>query len=197
MKSRIIKELKEHAPFTLLASILGIFLVIIIQFVFSQKIPEESFEIFHSIHILASAIVTAGIFYKYSKKISHSILVGIFGAIIIGSISDIIFPFLGGTLLGLNTKLHLPIFEEPLKIIVFSLGGTLIGVFGKITKIPHFIHVFSSVFASLFYLISFSSTLNLIHLLISILIIFFAVLIPCCISDIIFPLLLLKNKKTS
>ena len=197
MKSKIIKELKEHIPFTFVASVIAIFLVIIIQFVFSRKIPEESFEIFHPIHIIASAIVTSGIFYKYSKKISISILIGIFGAIIIGTISDVVFPFFGGILLGFNTKLYIPIFEEPLKIILFFLIGALIGAFSRITKIPHFIHVFASVFASLFYLISFSQTLNIIHLLISILVVFFAVLIPCCISDIIFPLLFLRNKKNN
>ena len=195
MKSRLIKEIKEHIPFTLVATVSAIALVIFIQFIISKNISEESFEIFHPLHIIASAIVTSGIFYKYKKKPIQAILIGILGSVTIGTISDVIFPFLGGNILNLETRLHIPIFEETFKILLFALIGGIIGTFGKITKIPHFVHVFLSIFASLFYLMAFSQTFNTIHFIISVAIVFTAVLIPCCISDIIFPLIFLEKKR--
>ena len=185
--SKTLHELKEHVPFTLVATIIAIFLVVLFQKILSITLPEEAFHSFHFLHILASSIVTAGIFYKYKKKIIPSILIGIFGSILIGTISDVIFPFLGGSLLNLNTTFHLPLIEKPIQVLAFSLAGCFVGINFKKTKFPHFIHVFLSVFASLFYITSFSNSLNFNSFLFSILIVFVAVIIPCCISDILIP----------
>ncbi len=192
MKTKeILIELKEHIPFTLLATILA---VIISLTFYKTKLPETLFELIHPLHIGVSAIVTAGIFYKYKKSILPAILVAITGSIIIGSLSDVIFPYLGGLIFNLNTSFHLPVLENPLLILSVSLIGGVIGLKTKITELPHFIHVFLSVFGSLFYILTFS-TINLTSLLISIGIVFVAVLIPCCISDIIYPLLFIKREE--
>ena len=192
MKTKeILIELKEYIPFTLLATILA---VIISLTFYKTKLPETLFELIHPLHIGVSAIVTAGIFYKYKKSILPAILVAITGSIIIGSLSDVIFPYLGGLIFNLNTSFHLPVLENPLLILSVSLIGGVIGLKTKITELPHFIHVFLSVFGSLFYILTFS-TINLTSLLISIGIVFVAVLIPCCISDIIYPLLFIKREE--
>lgn len=186
----LMHELKHHIPFTALATIIAIIVVI-----FSQKqISENIFHILHPIHIIASAIVTTAIFYKYNKNYIQAILVGIFGAIILGSLSDIIFPWFGGNLLKLNTTFHLPLIEETKIILASALIGSLLGLATKLTKIPHFFHVFLSVFASLFYLLAFSNTFNLFYFVGAFFIVIIAVIIPCCISDIIFPFLFLGEK---
>lgn len=192
MKTKeILIELKEHIPFTLLATILA---VIISLTFYKTKLPETLFELVHPLHIGVSAIVTAGIFYKYKQNIFPAILTAITGSIIIGSLSDVIFPYLGGIIFNLNTSFHLPIIENPLLILSVSLLGGLIGLKTKITELPHFIHVFLSVFGSLFYILAFS-TFNLISIFIILGIVFLAVLVPCCISDIVYPLLFIKKKE--
>ena len=193
---KIKHEIIEHLPFTFFASVLGVAIILIINFSLNKNIPETIFHILHPLHLFASAIVTSAIFYKYKKKILPALIIGIAGSIIIGSISDIFLPFLGGIALGLKPTFHLPIIELPFLIVSTALIGSILGIATRITKMPHFIHVFLSVFASLFYLISFTTSINTIHLIISIVIIFIAVLIPCCISDIIFPIIFTKKNKS-
>ncbi len=190
----LLHELKHHAPFTAFASIIAILLVVLIQYYFNKSISENLFNIFHPVHIIASAMVTSGIFYKYKPNFFYAILVGISGAIIIGSLSDVIIPWLGGNLLTLNTTFHLPLIEEPLIILGSALIGSLIGISTKMTKIPHFTHVFLSVFASLFYLLAFSSGITFFYFIAAFFIVLIAVIIPCCVSDILFPFLFLKEK---
>ena len=189
----IFLELKKHIPFTLIATLIAVILVVIIY----QKnilIPESFFYVIHPLHLFISAIVSAAIFYKYKNNLAQAFLIGITGAIIIGSLSDIIFPYLGGILFQLKTSFHLSLIEKPILILSTASIGSIAGILTKFTKIPHFFHVFLSVFASLFYLLAFSTSLNLIHFIATFFIVFIAVLVPCCISDIIFPLLFIKKK---
>lgn len=195
MKTKeILHELKHHLPFTIFAIISAIILVIFLQYLFQKQISEGLFEIFHPLHIIASSIVTAGIFYKYKPKLISALLIGITGSIILGSLSDIILPWLGGSLIGLGTSFHLLLIKEPVLILFSALIGSSIGISTKITKMPHFIHVFLSVFASLFYLLAFSLNFNLVYFIGSFLIVFISVILPCCISDILYPFFFLGEK---
>ena len=119
---------------------------------------------------------------------------GIVSSIVIGSLSDILFPYLGASIFQLNPTFHLPIIDEPILILSVVLVGSLIGINTKSTKIPHLLHVLLSVFASLFYLLAFSAVFNWTLFLISFLIVFISVIIPCCISDIVLPFFFLGNK---
>jgi hypothetical protein len=190
-------ELKHHLPFTAIATVLAFLGIGIIYFLkggitFSEF--EELFHFAHPAHVLVSAMASGAMFYKYKRKVLPTIVVGITGAIIIGSLSDVIFPYLGGTLLGLNLSFHLPIVEETLIILSVALLGSVLGITLKITKIPHLLHVFISVFASLFYILAFSSIITPLTIIISFFIILISVIIPCCTSDIIFPFFFLGNK---
>ncbi len=192
---KIIHELKHHAPFTALATVIAIVLVFVIHNLLNQKIDEELFHVFHFLHIIASAMVTAAIFYKYKNNFVLAFSIGILGAIIIGSISDVVFPYLGWITLNLDIHFHLPLLEETVMVLLFASFGSLLGIFIKLTKYPHFIHVFLSVFASLFYIIIFAAIPSLAYLFGAFFVIFIAVIMPCCLSDIVFPFLFLKNKK--
>lgn len=187
-------ELKHHVPFTALATLIAILLTLILIYGIKKDLSEDLFEVLHPIHVIASAIVTSGIFYKYKPKFLPAFLVGISGAIIFGSLSDVIFPYLGGNIFNLDTNFHLPIIEETFIILLAAGIGGIVGILTKITKIPHFLHVFVSVFASLFYLIAFSPTINLMFFVISFAIVFIAVIIPCCLSDIVFPFFFLGKR---
>ena len=189
----ILSELKNHIPFTFLATLIAIILVGII-YKESVLISESFFNIIHPLHLFVSAIVSAAIFYKYKNNFSQALLIGIAGAIIIGSLSDIILPYLGGVLFQLKTSFHLFLIEKPILTLLVVTTGSMIGITTKVTKFPHFFHVLLSLFASLFYLLAFSTSLNFIHLISIFFIVFIAVLVPCCISDIIFPLLFVRRK---
>lgn len=197
MKTKIKKiycELKHHIPFTATATVIALFTTFFIFYILKKEIPKESFHFFHFSHIVFSAMATAGVFYKYKKKIISTIFVGSLGAIIIGSFSDVIFPYVGSLILGINASLHLPLIEETALVLFFSLMGGFLGMFIRETRFSHFIHVFLSVFASLFYILSFTTTLSLLIFVGISFVVFLAVIIPCCLSDIVFPLLFVYQK---
>jgi hypothetical protein len=190
-------ELKHHLPFTILATflafiILGLFLSLKIFHSFEDL--ESLFHFAHPLHVVVSAMTSGAMFYKYKKRILPALFVGITGAIIVGSLSDIIFPYLGALLLQIEISFHLPLFEEPLIILSSALTGSLGGILLKRTKVPHFFHVLISVSASLLYLFAFSQQRTLLIFFLSFIIVLFSVVIPCCTSDILFPFLFLGKK---
>ncbi|GAG58553.1 unnamed protein product, partial [marine sediment metagenome] len=71
--------------------------------------------------------------------------------------------------------------------------GIALGYWKHTTKIPHSGHVLLSTWASLFYFTAFgiASWIPLLPLIFVFL--FLAVWIPCCLSDIIFPLLFIRK----
>lgn len=189
----LIHELKHHLPFTGIATAIAI----VFALTFSEltiDINETIFDSLHLTHLLASSIVTAGIFYKYKKNVLYALIVGILGSLVIGSLSDIIFPWLGASIFQLNPHFHLPLLEIPPIVLLISGIGSLIGILTLRTKIPHTLHVGISVFASLFYLITYTSGISIMFLILSFLIILVSVIIPCCVSDILFPFFFLKKK---
>ena len=193
----IVCELKNHAPFTGLATVIAVLVVFLFFYLPEETISERAFHLSHFVHIVASAMVTAGIFYKHKPSVFTALLIGILGAVIIGSFSDIIFPYLGWTLLNMEIHFHFPLLEETFFVLLSALLGSLAGVFINKTKPPHFIHVFLSVFASLFYLLVFSPPFAPFYFVAAFFIVFVAVIIPCCLSDIIFPFFFINEKDDS
>ena len=192
----IIEELREHIPFTLTASLIGVVLVYLIYTLYPSFHSSFAglFEILHPAHIFVASIVSAGIYYRYKRNFFGALLIGVIGSILIGSLSDVIFPWLGGVVFGLKTSFHLPVLEEPLLIFGVALIASLIGIATRLTKLPHFLHVFLSVFASLFYLLAFSISTNLVAMILVAVVVFVAVIVPCCFHDIVFPLLFVGRR---
>ena len=186
------EELKHHLPFTFFASLIAGALVVI--FYILGSVPSGSlFEIMHPAHVLVSAAATSAIYWKYKKSVLNGILVGIIGAILVGSLSDVLLPFLAGNLFSLHTHFHLSIIEEPFLILGIGFIGAIIGIKWNLFKVSHSAHVFLSIFASLFYLLAFSVEMNILSILLISFMVFLCVYIPCCISDIVFPILFIKK----
>jgi len=133
--------------------------------------------------------------YRLHKgKILPAVISGYLGSIGIATLSDIIFPYLGGILLGAKIDLHFGFIEKWWLVNPLALLGITLGIWQPATKIPHSGHVLLSTWASLFYLTAFGIA-NWMALLPSVfLILFLAVWAPCCVSDIVFPLLFIKEK---
>jgi hypothetical protein len=191
----LLHELRHHLPLAFLAALIGIVIAFYLKFtLFNFNRLENSFEVLHVLHIFASAIVSGGLFYRYKKNVFYSLLVGISSSIFIGSLSDVFFPFVGGLIFNFHTGFHFPLIEIPFVILSSGLIGSLIGISTGFTKLPHFGHVLVSTLASLFYLLTFTSTITLTFLIISFFITIVAVIVPCCFSDIIFPFLFIGEK---
>ncbi len=197
MKSKIIHELKEHYPFTLAASFIAVtiaFIGILINKTAFVSLAGSLFWILHPAHIFFSSIVSVAIFYKYRNHFLSALLIGMSISVLMGSVSDIIFPYIGSLIFEIPMSFHLPVIEEPLTIVAVSLMGALIGLSFNKTKFPHLIHVLVSVFASLFYIITYGTLTNVLSWIIAFAILFVSVIIPCCLSDIVFPLICQKSE---
>ena len=157
-------------------------------------ISQHTFHILHPAHMLLSATVTAAMFRLHRGGIGASIAVGLVGAAGICAISDIVFPHVGGTLLGATMTLHVCLLEHPWLVILPGLVGATIGTLtGRWTKCPHAAHVLISTLASLFYLMAFGELDWLLMFPLVFVVLFIAVWVPCCTSDIIFPLLFVRK----
>lgn len=201
IKLRILKELKSHAPFTVFGAATGIAIVI-----FGQKIPRDisynMFYVFHPIHVLLSALVTTSMyerykcgFYKGKCNIWILLAIGYAGSIGIATLSDSIIPYLGETLLGMpNREIHIGFIEKWWLINPLAIIGIAIAYFKPSTKFPHAGHVLLSTWASVFHIImAVGDSLNWLMYGAILVFLFIAVWMPCCVSDIVFPLLFVKH----
>ena len=202
----IASELKHHVPFTALGAVSGIIIMVIIVLAnIPFQLSEAAFHTLHPLHVILSALATTAMYRKYgSRKIWAAILIGYVGSIGIATLSDAIIPYLGGSLLGVEIEFHLPFIEtekmpfigiETWKLVnSAALAGIIIGYLRPTTKFPHLGHVFLSTWASLFYFTAFGIAPWIPLLPFIFLFLFLAVWLPCCISDIVFPLLFVSKK---
>jgi len=204
MFKQISKELKNHAPFTVFGAIMGAFVM-----VFLQKLPAGiSYNIFytlHPIHVVVSALATTSMYelYKCGRfrgkcSIWALLAIGYLGSVGIATLSDSVIPYVGESLLGLpNRGLHLGFIEKWWLVNPLAILGVAIAYFRPATKFPHSAHVLLSTWASLFHIImALGETLNWFLYISVFFFIFLAVWIPCCVSDIVFPLLFVKTQSS-
>ena len=199
MLRRIVTELKEHTPFTAVGAVTGIIIMVIVVFGnVPSGISHTIFYTLHPVHVVLSALVTTAMYKKHSNsKIWVAILIGYTGSIGIATISDVIIPYWGAALLNINMEFHIPFIEEWWLINPPALIGIAIGYWRPTTKFPHSGHVLLSTWASLFYFTAFGIAYWIPLLPFIFLFLFLAVWIPCCLSDIVFPLLFTRKVATS
>jgi len=195
MGKRIARELKEHMPFTALGALAGILVMATVVLTnVPHHVSHTVFHTLHPVHVLLSALVTTAMYVRYKKgKIWAAVLIGWTGAISIGTLSDAMIPYLGGRLLQAQMEFHVP-FMEHWWISLVALAGAGIGCWRQTTRIPHFGHVLVSTWASLFYITAFGTAEWIPLLPFIFLILFIAVWIPCCLSDIAYPLLFVRKE---
>ena len=152
------------------------------------------FHLFHPLHMFFSAAATTAMFWRYERRAIKAILVGLIGAIGVCGTSDILMPHVSLQLLGKTFPLHICIIEHPGLVLPFAIVGVVVGLLAamgvaKSTIFSHSIHVFVSTMASIFYMIQGYGRLGWIDDLGWIFcFVVLAVMVPCCFSDIIFPL---------
>ena len=161
------------------------------------------FHVFHPIHMLFSAIATTAMFWRYERKFLKAILTGLIGALGVCSISDVIMPYLSGLLLGAHDMtFHWCLIQHPMLVLPFALTGVGVGILcaetvQRSTYFSHTAHVFVSSAASIFYLVSFGFTEWPSQLGAVFILMVLAVTIPCCFSDVVFPLLVTCKESLS
>ncbi|MBI4833747.1 MAG: hypothetical protein HY811_02850 [Planctomycetes bacterium] len=193
-------ELAAHLPFSFGAALTSFAIIWLITELGKLGSFQSAFHIFHPAHLFLSATATTAMFWRHDRKIIKAILIGALGTIPICAISDIFMPYLGGEILGKSMALHICLIEEPLLVYPFVALGIMTGIVASnylrhITFFSHSAHILVSSLASLLYIISFGLVDWVPYLGGLVIIVVLSVLIPCCLSDIVFPLLFIHAAK--
>ena len=208
-------ELKNHSPFTLLGAVSGILFMLAGQRWFHEQ-AETLFSVFHPLHVVLSAMVTAALFeiHRKAKNFLVILVIGVVGSIGIATLSDCILPFFGESILGVaipshsemhheaeptdehahaeigHPHWHIGFIEEWYLVFPAAILGVILAYFKPTTHLPHASHVLVSTWASSAHmLMNTHADMTAILLLGMFIVLFLAVWLPCCVSDIVFPLL--------
>lgn len=198
MQTRIIAtELRIHAPFTAFGTFTGIVIMAgIIHLRVSREVSSELFWMFHPLHVLLSAFVTAAMFRLHgNRKLWRTLWIGYVGSIGIATLSDSIIPYAGELLLNLPHKgIHIGAIERWWLVNPLALVGIGLAFIQPRTKFPHAAHVLLSTWASLFHMtMALGTEVDAATMVLIAVFLFLAVWVPCCTSDIVFPLLFSKE----
>lgn len=209
----ILNELLAHLPFSIISAIAGIAIMAVLTMTDKIHHLVSIFHLFHPTHLLLSAIATTAMFRRLSsRKLSsfstlhairytlYAVFVGFTGSVVVCSVSDIILPYLCGNLFGERMVWHFCLREHSMLVLPFVFLGILLGFWSGIyirysTFLSHSGHVLVSTMATLLYLIAFGMSDWLSNIGIVLLIAIFSVLIPCCLSDIVYPMLFVRRQE--
>ncbi len=206
--SYIVKELRIHAPFTIFGALTGIVLMALFQTMPAQT-AHSVFYVLHPIHVVLSALATASMYRLHTcERIGSTcvrghcnlwrlIVIGYIGSIGIATLSDSIIPYFGEALLHMpNRGLHLGFIEKWWLVNPLAIAGVLVACYRPSTKFPHAGHVLMSTWASLFHVImAVDERLTWVSFAVVFVFLFLAVWLPCCVSDIVFPLIVASKQK--
>jgi hypothetical protein len=205
-------ELLMHLPYAVFSVAVGMIVLSFLRyFAFTSPNPAAMarsshmlFHSFHFLHLIFAATGTMITFFRFSKKMLLGIVIGTISPAFFCLLSDAILPYLGGRLLGVDMHFHICFISELHNVLPFLGIGILNGILlsGHHAEIltlfsisSHFIHIFVSSLASLFYLVShgfdtWDQSMGFIFLFL-----IFAVVVPCTFSDFIVPVYFARGKK--
>jgi hypothetical protein len=204
----VLNEFREHLPYTCFAALAGVGLLSLVRFFADlsdredllPKAAEDLFHTFHFFHLFLSAVATTAMFWRYDRRWMKAVAIGILGAALPCGASDIAFPLMGGQLMGIVMKPHICFIDHPFLVWPFLLAGVLGGLLlppiKQSTHFAHGTHVLFSSAASVLYLVSFGVADWLRFAPYIFFLLIGAVLVPCCTSDIVFPLLLTRSERS-
>ena len=192
MLRQVTHELREHAAFTAFGAATGVVIMLLLY-----KTPPSAsrsiFYVLHPMHVVLSAVATTSMYmlHRRNPRLWLVILIGYLGSIGMATMSDSVIPYLGEVLLDLpNRAVHVGFIEEWWLVNPAAFLGIMIARYRPTTKIPHTGHVLLSTWASSFHIIMAAGGILVWGAVIPLFVfLFVAVWVPCCLSDIILPVM--------
>ena len=205
------EEVYSHLPYAVFSVTFSLIALSIFSFLAVSKNSadvncafDQLFHSFHFMHIVFASSGSLLTFFRFSDNLPKGLFIGGLTSMIFCALSDILMPYVGGTLLGVDMHLHLCFIYELQNVLPFLIVGLFTGVImrrhqlevrGVISLWSHFTHIFISSLASSFYLVAhgFSDWAPQIGPVFLVLLI--SVLIPCSLSDVVIPMFFAKAGK--
>jgi len=190
-------ELRRHAPFTVFGAVTGVAIMVVLSLAdIPRSMSSGLFWGLHPLHVLLSALTSTAMYrLRAHGSLQRAVVIGYVGSIGIATLSDSIIPYLGEWLLDLpNREIHLGFIERWWLVNPLAAVGIIVGYFWPHTTLPHAGHVLLSTWASLFHMsLAMGGPPDLGMALALGAFLFVAVWVPCCTSDIVFPLLFVER----
>lgn len=204
----VFDEILSHLPYAIFSVAVGLVILSFVQSFSAGKLSHSGahllFHSFHFMHIIFAVTGSMLTFSRFSNNLFKGIIVSLVSSVVFCTLSDVVFPFLAGRLLGVPVHLHLCFVSELPNLLAFLAIGLVNGIvmsqyshnsksFHSITS--HFSHILVSSLASLFYLVShgYAQWYEKMGLLYIFLVV--AVVVPCTLADIIVPVFFARTDK--
>lgn len=209
------EEVICHIPYTGFSLAFAFAFLAILNFVslvsfatMPEQIHQGYHTLFHAFHYLHIIVAVAGAmitFFRFSNNLLLGFLVAVLAPTFFCILSDILLPTVAGLILGVHMCMHVCFFDlwDTINMAAFMLIGVVCGAallhHEESLKLfalrSHFMHIFVSCLASLFYIVAhgFDQWYNAMGILFVFL--FIAVIIPCTLSDVVVPLYCARNGK--
>jgi hypothetical protein len=199
MLKTIREELRGHAPFTAFGALTGVSILLLMLWMgVSRSWSISLYWACHPLHLFLSALVTAGMYRRHTGgPPGRTIWVGYLGSVGVATLSDSVIPYLGEWLLQCPSReIHLGFVEKWWLVNPLALAGIALACFWPKTAIPHAGHVLLSTWASLFHMtMALGESIEILDILLISVFLFLAVWVPCCTSDIVFPLVFVSRRE--
>jgi len=186
-------QLGQHLPFTAAGAVSGVLLMVAFSiFSLPAAYAEGLFWFFHPLHVLLSALVTTAMYRLHARgSWLELIFVGYTGSVGIATLSDSLIPYAGEWLLQFpKREVHLGFIEKWWLVNPLAGIGIAIGGVWPLTRFPHAGHMVLSTGASRVHMTMAMAGHPgwLVYMGVAVFL-FLSVWIPCCLSDIVYPLL--------
>jgi hypothetical protein len=132
-------------------------------------------------------------FWSHERNFVKTLLLTLIGTLLVCTASDVFLPYIFAKFFAVKMSLHLCVLQHPFSILPFVCMGILCGLLGRESStfvFSHLMHVLLSSAASFLYLVSFGLSEWMHSFGAIFVVVVLCVMLPCCLSDIVFPLLL-------
>ena len=219
----VLEELGHHAPFTLLGAVTGIGCMLLFRNATPQTAHGLFLAFHPTHVLLSAIVTASLFKLRQGTRNFLVVLViGYLGSIGVATLSDCVLPYFGEEILGVavptessvhavgpadqvseghdgthdhdGPSIHLGFIEDWYIVNPAAILGIILAYFIPHTKLPHAFHILISTWASAAHMLMNTQVPMSAQLVMGILVVLFiAVWLPCCVSDIVFPMLFVKG----
>lgn len=209
------EELLHHLPYAIFSVALGMIVLSLLDYSSGSSGSHSHgdvgcagyhmlFHSFHFLHLLFASTGTIITFSRFSKSIVKALLVGTIAPVFFCMLSDMVFPYFAGRMLGVAMEFHVCFYSELHNVLPFLAVGILNGMvlrshhsrmLGVFSLGSHFVHILISSLAALFFMVSHGFTNWYPQMGVVFLFLVVAIVIPCTFSDVIVPMYYAGVKK--
>lgn len=200
----LISEITHHIPYAIFSVAFGFIVLSFVDFFsVSYKNPHLLFHSFHFLHLIFATTGSLITFSRFSNNLIKGIIVSLFSSVFFCTLSDVVLPYLAGTMLGVTMHFHWCFLSELTNVVPLLLIGVVNGAVmsrhnpsakNVYSLGSHFGHILISSLASLFYLVSEGFTHWCSHMGIIFAFLIVAVVIPCTFADVIVPVFFAQSR---